>query len=219
MSIVDKIQERIDKALLTTRDKPRSYLGASVLGEECARKIWYYVNDPKEVDDPQTLRKFEVGKRLEPMVVKLLKDAGYQLFCVGDDQIRFEDGNIAGSGDGVIKGIDGDEDTPYLLEVKTSNEFSFKQFKKQGIDANEKYKGQVMIYMKYFRLSKCLFVVLNKDNQEIYMEIVSYDEFESERLIQRGKHILTLDTEPERHYNSKSWFKCQWCSWKKECWK
>ena len=219
MNTVDKIHARINEAIVKKRDKPRSYLGASVLGAECARQVWYYVNDPKEVEDPTVLRKFAVGKTLEPMIVQFFIDAGYQLFCTGDDQIRFEDGGIAGSGDGVIKGIEGDEKTPYLLEVKTANSFYFKEFVKKGVAvANEKYFGQIQVYMCKFKLKKCLFVVLNKDTQDIHLEIVHYDEFEAVRLIDRAKHILTMKEEPERHFPAKNYFKCNFCQWKKICW-
>ena len=219
MNTIEKIHARINEAIIKKRDKPRQYLGASVLGAECARQVWYYVNDPKEVEDPTVLRKFAVGKALEPTIVQFFIDAGYKLFCTGDDQIRFEDGGIAGSGDGVIKGIEDDENTPYLLEAKTANSFYFKEFAKKGVAAvNEKYFGQVQVYMRYFKLKKCLFVAMNKDSQELYLEIIHYDEFEAVRLIERAKHLLTMKEEPERHFPSKSYFKCAWCSWKKTCW-
>lgn len=218
MNTIEKIHARLDEAILIKRDKPRTYLGASVLGTECARQIWYYINDPKDVEDPVTLRKFKVGHYLEPMLVELFKNAGYKLFCTGDDQIGFEDGKIAGHADGVILGIDGDEETPYLLEFKTANSFYFKEFQKKGISANEKYLGQVQIYMNKFKLKKCLFVVMNKDTQELYLEIVNYDEFEAVRLIERGHHILSMKEAPEKHYPASNYFKCRFCQWRKTCW-
>ena len=216
--IIERIHERIDQAIVEKRDKPRTYLGASVLGTECARQLWYTKFDPKEVQDPNVLRKFKVGNFLEPMIVELFEKANYQLFCTGENQIRFEDGELAGSGDGIIKGIEGDEETPYLLEIKTSNSFSFKQFVKDGIDANEKYKGQINIYMYKFKLKKCLFVVMNKDTQELHIEIVRLDEYEAVRLLERGKHILTMTEPPERHFPRSNYFKCKWCNWNKTCW-
>jgi CRISPR/Cas system-associated exonuclease Cas4 (RecB family) len=216
--IIERIHERVNQAMLEKREKPRTYLGASILGTECARQLWYTKFDSKNIDNPNVLMKFAVGTALEPIIVEFFNKAGYQLFCTGENQIRFEDGEIAGSGDGVIKGIEGDEETPYLLEIKTANSFYFKQFVKDGISANEKYKGQVNIYMKEFKLKKCLFVVMNKDTQELHMEIVQYDEYEAVRLLERGKHILTMSEPPERQYPKSNYFKCKFCGWNKTCW-
>jgi len=219
MNTVDKIHARINAAIVKKRDKPRTYLGASILGTECARQLWYYINDPKEVEDPQTLRKFEVGKALEPVIINYFKEAGYTLYGHDGRQLGFTDNGIAGHCDFVIKGIDDDEETPYLGEIKTANSFYFKEFVKKGIAANEKYAGQLQVYMHKFKLKKGLFVVMNKDTQELYIEIVSYDEFEAVRLLDRGHHILTMKEEPERHFPAKNYFKCNFCQWKKICWK
>ena len=216
--IIERIHERVNQAMLEKREKPRTYLGASILGTECARQLWYTKFDSKEVEDPNVLRKFKVGHYLEPMMVELFEKAGYQMWGVSGEQFGFEDGGIAGHADGVIKGIDGDENTPYLLEFKTSNSFYFKQFVKDGIAANEKYAGQVQIYMNKFKLKKCLFVVMNKDTQELYFEIVLADEYEAVRLLERGKHILTMTEPPERHYAQANYFKCRFCNWRKTCW-
>ena len=216
--IIERIHERIDQAIVEKREKPRTYLGASILGTECARQLWYTKFNSKEVEDPNVLKKFKVGHYLEPMMVDLFRKAGYQMWGVDGEQLGFEDEGIAGHCDGIIKGIDGDEETPYLLEFKTSNSFYFKQFVKDGISANEKYAGQVQIYMHKFKLKKCLFVVMNKDTQEMHYEIVLYDEYEAVRLLERGKHILTMTEPPERGYPRSNYFKCKWCNWNKTCW-
>lgn len=219
----DKIHELVDLAIESENEKSekRSYMGASGLGVECARQLWYSFHTPKKEFNALTLRKFAVGHALEPVVVEWLKKAGFTLYTVDSkgEQFGFEDGVIGGHCDGVIKGIPFNEEEPYLLEVKTANNFYWKEFNKSGIDGNERYKGQVHIYMNKFKLKKCLFVVVNKDTQELYFEIVEYDEFEALRLLSRG-HSLAVETEPPaRHYESKSYFKCKYCSYYKECWK
>lgn len=220
MGTVDKLHELVDNAIVNEVRVRRDYLGASGLGAECARQVWYSHHTPKPVDNAQTLRKFSVGHALEPIVVGWLKNAGLQIWTHDSEgnQFGFVDGKIAGHCDLVIKGIPGDEDTPYLGEIKTSNGFYFKQFQKDGIDCNDKYKGQVQIYMHKFKLKKCLFIVLNKDTQELYFEIIKYDEFEAVRLLERGHLLAEMSMPPERHYPSKSWFKCRFCNYNKECW-
>lgn len=214
--IVDLVKEKIDSALLEKREGPRTYLGASQLGTECDRQLWLSFFHPKPVENPQTLRKFMVGHRLEPMMVELLKKAGYEVHEVDEsgNQFGFEDGQIAGHCDGFIK-ID---DEWYLLEFKTSNTHYFKEFKKDGFEHNNKYRAQVHIYMNKFKLKKCLAFVLNKDTQEIYLEVIEYDERVAKYYLKRGHEILESETMPERKYSSKMNFNCKMCSYYKECW-
>jgi hypothetical protein len=221
--ITDALHDLINNAIIKQRGEipVRSYMGASGLGVECQRSLWYSFFKTLPIDNPVTLRKFDVGNAFEPIVNKWLSDAGLTLFSTSSDgkQFGFSDGLLGGNCDGVIKGIPGDENTPYLLEIKTSNGFYFKQFVKDGIGCNDKYKGQVQIYMNKLRLKKCLFVVVNKDSQELYLEIVDYDEFEALRLIERGHQTSKMISEPERHYENKMNFHCKMCTYYKECWK
>ncbi len=214
--VINLIKQRIDEALLEKREGPRTYLGASQLGTECDRQLWMSFFHPKPVENPTTLRKFMVGHRLEPMMVELLKKAGFNVHDVDEngDQFGFEDGKIAGHCDGFIE-IDGEW---YLLEFKTSNSFYFKQFKKEGFENNNKYRVQVHIYMHKFKLNKCLAFVLNKDDQEIYLEIINYDEKIAKYYLKRGYEILESETIPDRKYSTKMNFNCKFCNYYKECW-
>ena len=214
--IVDLIKEKIDSALLEKREGPRTYLGASSLGTECDRQLWLSFFHPKPVDNPQTLRKFKVGHYLEPMMVDLLKKAGFNVHEVDEngEQFGFEDGQIAGHCDGFIE-IDGEW---LLLEFKTANKFNFNTFKKEGFEDNNKYRVQVQIYMHKFGLKRCLAFVMNKDDQEIYLEIIDYDKKVAEYYLKRGHEILESETTPERKYTTKMNFNCKMCSYYKECW-
>lgn len=218
----DALHAMIDLAILREHGEqsPRSYLGASGLGAECARQVWYQYHQPKPIDKAIVLRKFDVGHSLEPLMVKWLRSSGLKIWEVDNngEQFGFVDGDIAGHCDAVVKGIPFDEETPYLLEFKTSNSHYFKQFQKDGIVCNDKYAGQMQIYMHKLRLKKGLFVVVNKDDQGLYLEVVLYDEFEALRLLSRGHDIAGSKDLPDRHYPNKSYFKCKYCNHYRECW-
>lgn len=219
MNIIEALHAILDESMLAHQDAPRDYLGASVLGNECQRATWYAYHQPENNFKAETLRKFDFGHLVEPLAISWLIKAGLTLFTsIDGKQFRFDDGHLGGSCDGVVKGIPGDELTPYLLEVKSANDFSFKAFKKDGITHNKGYSGQVQIYMHQFNLKKCLFMVVNKNSQEIYFEIVEYDEFEATRLIQRGHQTVEMQEAPERHYQNKSFFLCKMCSYYGKCW-
>lgn len=218
--ITDKLHEMVDQAILRENKSSRNYLGTSSLGESCDRALWYSYHTPKQTDDPQTLRKFNVGHALEPVVLKWLQDAGLQVWTSDSNgnQFGFEDGIIQGHIDAVIRGIPGDEDTAYLGEVKTANQFNFKAFVKEGIGHNEKYLVQVHVYMHKMKLKKCLFIVVNKDSQELYFEVINYDEFVAATALQRGFTIAESSEVPDRKYATKSYFRCKMCTYYKECW-
>lgn len=215
----DALHTLIDNACLNQDRPSRDYMGASGLGVECQRSLWYSFHKPMPIDKAQTLRKFDVGNALEPVVIKWLQDAGIKFFTPPNGkQFSFKDGLLGGSCDGVIYNIPGDTEEPYLLEIKTSNGFYFKEFQKKGISANDKYAGQVQVYMNKFKLKKSLFAVVNKDTQELFLQIIKYDEFEALRLIERGHQTASMENEPDRSYSTKMDYRCKVCSYYKMCW-
>lgn len=212
----------IDDAILerSKKQSPRDYMGASILGEECDRKLWYSYKIPWTVDDPRLQRIFDMGNIIEDYVIKLLKDAGITVYDVDSDgeQFGFVDGKIAGHSDGVLIGLP-ESSKPHLFECKSANETSFKKFVKDGLKkTNDKYWAQVHIYMQKLKLERCLFVVMNKNTQELYLERVKYDKFVADHYLLRGHEIAAMETEPDRKYAKKTFYKCKWCNYKDRCW-
>lgn len=218
---IDALHKLVDEAILNQERIERDYLGASLIGTECDRQLWYSYHQPLPIDSAKTLRIFDVGHELESLMIKWLELAGLKLFTVDSngEQFRFTDGKISGGCDGVVKGLPGDEATPYLLEFKTANDFRWKAFVKDGFCSDEKYKAQIHLYMLKFNLKKCLAVVLNKNTQEMYYEVIDFDEFEAQTALNRGKAIVAMEEMPDRKYPSRSFFKCAFCNYKEVCWK
>lgn len=214
-----EVVELIDQAILKRagEQSPRSYLGASGLGEPCDKKLWYSYKKPKSVDDPRILRIFDLGNLIEDYMVKLLRDAGYTIHTHDEDgkQFGFIDMPIAGNSDGVLMLPDG----PHLAEFKSYNTTRFSTLKKGGVHVSDpKYYTQVQIYMGEMKLDKCLFLALNKNDCEIYTEVIDYDPIEHNWSKNRGHEIAVMEAEPSRKYTHKSHFACKMCNWRKECW-
>ena len=74
------------------------------------------------------------------------------------------------------------------------------------------------IYMHKLKLNRALFVMLNKDNQELYFERVEYDKVLATHLLLRGHEIADMKQMPDRRYKSKTFYKCKFCNWNKDCW-
>ena len=198
----------------------RDYLGASLLGEECSRKLWYTFHQPKTVDDPRVHRIFALGHILEDYMIKLLRDAGLTVYCEDEngEQFGFRDGLIAGHIDGVVVGLP-ESSKPHLAEFKTANSKRFKQFCEKGCEAVEpKYWGQCHIYMYKMQLENCLFMVICKDTQQLYFERIKLDAKYAQSLLERGKMIAESEDMPARRYTKRTFFKCRFCQWAESCW-
>jgi len=133
----NKLAVMLDSAIAQEhRQKPkRSYLGASRLGENCARKLQYEFMgaEPDQPFSGKQLRTFAMGHHLESLVISWLKDAGFDIRTHNKDgqQYSFSVANdrIAGHIDGVIvAGPDGFL-YPALFECKTLNNKSCKTLK------------------------------------------------------------------------------------------
>lgn len=222
MELVIGTLKLIDDAILSraSKEKSRSYMGGSILGTECDRQLWYSYKRPWKVDSAKLQRIFDLGNILEDYVVKLLKDAGITVFekDANGEQFGFVDGKIAGHSDGVLLGLP-ESSKPHLFECKSANDKSYKIFVKNGLEkTNNKYWVQVHIYMQKLKLERCLFVVINKNTCEIYIERVTYDKNVATSYLLRGHDIAEMETEPDRKYSSKAFYKCKFCNYRNECW-
>jgi hypothetical protein len=211
----------IDHALseAAREEEPRKYLGASVIGEECHRKLWYSFHKPKPILDPRVNRIFRLGNLIEDEIISILRLAGFNVYTEQEngEQFGFIDGPIAGHIDGVITGLP-ESSKPHLLELKSAKDKSWKEFVKEGYQKDSKYMAQVQIYMRKMGLERALVIVYNKDTSELYLERIKLKKRHADALISKGKAIAEMDNEPPRQYSSKTFFKCRWCDWNKECW-
>lgn len=216
--------ELIDMAISqrSLSQKKRDYLGASMLGEECDRKLWYDFHEPVPVEDPRVQRIFDMGNLIEDYLVELLKDAGVKVFAVdaNGEQFGFVDGPVAGHSDGVAIGLpEMPENTPALLEFKSCNAKNFKAFKDKGVRAhNYKYFVQMQVYMRKLNLRYAMFIAMNKDTQELYFEVVELQDSIAGHFILRGKEIAETKELPNRKYVSDTFYKCKFCNHRKKCW-
>ena len=86
MDLVAAIHNSISKE---KSEEPRNYIGALSIAEPCRRKLWYgfkgYQGNPIE---PKTQITFEIGHKLEEMILEYLTRSGIfvinkgQRFCL-----------------------------------------------------------------------------------------------------------------------------------------
>lgn len=212
----------VDKAIFKRAQlaKPRNYIGGSSMGKECDALIWFNYKFPVPTEDPRIQRIFDIGNALEPVIIGWLKEAGFTVYEKDTDGKQFEvvDGKTKFHIDGVIVGIP-ESKKPHLLEIKTAKDSRFEEFKKKGVKGSDpEYYGQIQVYMLKFELERCLFVVMNKDTQELYFERLELNKMEATFLVSRAKEIGEMDERPERKYGSRDFYKCRWCAHRERCW-
>lgn len=197
---------------------PRPHLGASEIGHKCERALWYSFRWAfKKNFNGRMLRLFETGNLAEARLIKELRLAGFEVEDRDDGhQLRFkEHGHFAGSIDGKIL-INGEW---YLLEIKTSNLKGFTYLKENGVKkAQLKHYAQMQTYMRKMGLAKALYVSICKDNEEIYSEVVNYNEKESLKLSEKALRVIQSEDAPPRISDTiKGCFECEWCDYVSNC--
>lgn len=210
---------RIDK-YYEKQYEPRLRLGLSQAGHECNRFLWYKHNKYVEPDIPsgKLLRLFELGNKVEDLVINDLRSAGY---TVTDEQkkVEFDWGNtkLKGSIDGLIYGVTS-SCKPHLLEIKSSNSKRFKQLQKQGYEEwSDTYKFQIHAYCLGLGLQRILAVVYCKDNSELYTERISLDKEWITEKLEHVFEVISSDVMPDRKCPNKSWWKSRFCPMRKNC--
>ena len=85
-TVSDAVNAAIDAALMAkrAREPVRDYLGASIIGEECERKLQYNFTrtpvDPKRVLTPKQLRIFATGHHVEDMAAGTMDENAEDMF-------------------------------------------------------------------------------------------------------------------------------------------
>ena len=198
----------------------RQHLGASQLGNPCARAVWYglhWCSKPSFTENGRILRLFQTGNLEEPRLLEDLKRIGIEIVST---QAHFTDSDckiISGSCVGIARGFK-EHSGDVLLEFKTSNTKFFKQMQKNGVrDSKPIHYVQMNVYMKWANLQYGLYIVVCKETDEIYTEWITFDEETANTALLNAKNIVLSQIPPTKPYVKLS-SDCMFCDHKKICW-
>ncbi len=219
-----KVIPHMGDAYRTNEDGHRSHMGASLIGGECPRAIWYGFRwATKSNFEGRLLRLFNRGHLEEARFIAMLLMIGcevYQQDAEGNQfRISHAEGHFGGSGDGVVIGCpDLPEGTAALCEFKTSADKPFQEVKAKGVrDAKFEHYVQMNIYMRKMGLAVALYMVVNKNNDELYGEIVHLDTAIADQFLDRGEKLVWMDNAPDRISESPGFWKCRFCDHRPVC--
>jgi len=223
-----QINEILDAKLLERHknQEKRNYLGASMLGEECTRKIQLqYMKHDVDVT-AQNIRTFAIGTHLESLIAEWMILTGFDLRTKDENGESFgfsvADGRMAGHVDGIIKDSS-IISCPALWECKTLNNKSWNDTAKRGVLVSKPiYYAQIQLYLAYMDLEEnpCVFTALNKDTSELYHELIPFDAECAQRYSDRAAQIIKATENNELLScisSDPSFFKCKMCGFRDQC--
>lgn len=243
---LQKVLPHIGDAYRQDEDGFRSHMGASLIGGECARHIWYNFRWAiKGNFDGRILRLFNRGHLEEGRFLAALLMIGCQVYQQDENGKQFRishaEGHFGGSGDGVAINLpDLSPGQPALTEFKTHNDKSFTElagdnwkdyvkalldpglpavpFKGAGVrDAKFEHYVQMNIYMRKMGIPVALYVAVNKNDDSIYAELLSLDIAVADQFLDRGEKMVWMDEPPKKLNESPGFWKCRFCDHKGVC--
>ena len=214
-------------------DGHRNHLGASMIGDDCLRKLWYsfrwvltptYINEKGEDHKGRMGRLFNRGHLEEIRFVAWLRGMGFNVREFQDDgktQFRIKDcnGHFGGSLDGMVVlpenyGVNEE----MLLEFKTSGEKAFEKLKKETVKiAKPVHYAQMCMYGKHYKLRYALYMCINKNTDEVYVEIVELDHSFADRLTVKAHNVIGAQTPPAKLSQSSAYLECKFCDYAPVC--
>lgn len=199
-------------------------ISASTLGKTCDRELFYslrWVSDP-EIFDGRKLRIFERGNIEEDRIVADLKRAGLNVQEVGMDgkQWRFAlaRGFVRGKADGKITGVLEAPKATHVLEIKSAKAADWRGVKKHGLRKHKPdHWHQLHSGMVGLGIDRGLYIMVNKDTEEILTERLRIDHEEAARQEARALAIVDAHDAPSRAADKPDSFVCRFCKHKSVC--
>tara|TARA_B100000780_G_scaffold58932_1_gene37590 strand:- start:5825 stop:6874 length:1050 start_codon:yes stop_codon:yes gene_type:complete len=205
-------------------ESSRAHLGASMIGRECNRALWYGFRWATVPNFPgRVLRLFKRGHDEESFFITDLIKSGAQVWSEDATTGKqygcsFHGGHFAGSSDGVAKGLLESPDEPHLLEFKTHNHKSFALLKKQGVrESKPEHYAQMQVYMHGLDLKHAMYMAVSKDTDELFTEFFDYNQDDALALVEKARNIIATDEPPPGISTRAEFFKCKFCDHQDVC--
>lgn len=205
-------------------EAPRNYLGASIIGHECDRYLWFSFRQCfREKFEGRMLRLFDTGHREEIRFSEDLRGIGCQVEThdANGKQIGVIalGGHLRGHLDAVALGVPEAPATWHVAEFKTHSSKSFEKLKREGVKAsNPQHWTQMQVYMGLTKITRALYLARNKDTDELYSERVHFDATAFKAILARAKRIIEATAAPDRIAGRSDDWRCKFCCHHDLCW-
>lgn len=200
----DKVEER------------RPYIGASVIGTECTRKLWLAFRWCFQEEFPgRILRLFNRGHREEPVFIKELEAIGCQVEGTQHEEVA-HNGHFKMHCDGVVKGLIEAPETWHVIDFKTMGEKSFKRFTacktaEEFYEEFPEYYGQLQVEMELMKLDRAALLAVNKNTDDLHLLRMKRDAQAGKYFLERAGEVISAQA-PEACERNASDFRCRFCA-------
>ena len=202
----------------------RPYLGASSIGKECRRALWYDFRwASREQFDGRMLRLFQTGHLAESRFVADLRAIDVEVYDVDpatSKQFGFSDhgGHARGHMDGCARHVPGGGKKWHVTEYKTHAAKSFAALKKDGVKKSKpQHYAQMTWYMGQSGMDRALYLAVNKDTDDLYAERIEFDATEYEKIQAKFDAIIFAAEPPAKISEDPKYYICNMCSHKDVC--
>jgi hypothetical protein len=229
----DPTLEAMKAAIKAAQDtRRRDYLGASLIGNECARQIWYEYNGfERPPFEAETLMNFEDGHRTEDLTAARLRMVpGIELWTHDEngEQFGFKalGGKFSGHCDGVIRGLKQATKALHIWEAKCSAQKKFSEFQNCKAKFGEKlalknwnqnYFAQAQLYMHYLNIDRHYMTVALAGGRDYDSCRTEYQPEVAQFYIDRADSIISAREPPSRINEKPDFFLCRFCNFKEIC--
>lgn len=198
---------------ITPIDLPRDYIGASIIGSDCLRQIWYeYRAIQGEPHEHRHWRKMQIGKNLESIILQWLCDANVNVKTNNSKFVDSELNYFCGNVDAVLPELDA------VIDIKIIKSSSFREFISKGLRRWSRiYYAQLQAYMGMGGYSFAYLLAMNKDTAELHDERIEFDPMFYKLLKHRAEMIHASKVEPPKAYSNPSWWLCKMCKFRRIC--
>jgi hypothetical protein len=221
------INDAIERAAATGAELPRPYLGVSIIGQECARRVQFDWWCKPELA-ARTRAIFDRGHYHEERTRQHLIAAGFKFAPPEALAFSAVDGALRGHADGII--IAGPNLPgaylifPAIWEHKALKASSWREIERDGLEKkHSQYLAQISLYQAYLDITNpALFTVVNCDTCEWLHFLVPFNAERAQLWSDRAANIIKATRASEllpRAYDDPESWPCKACSHKERCWR
>jgi hypothetical protein len=196
----------------------RAHLGASLIGTECERALWYSFRwTTRARHTGRLLRLFETGNLAESRFVADLRRIGVTVLDLDPVtgrqwNLRDASGHFGGSMDAVAIGFAEAPSTWHVCEFKTHGHKSFAKLAAEGVERSKPlHWAQMQAYMQLAGLDRAFYLAVCKDTDELYQERIRHDAEAGLRILAKAQRIVDATRPPARISEDPAWWQCRFC--------
>jgi len=221
------LNDAIERAAAGKAELPRPYLGASIVGSDCLRRVQYDWWCTPTLD-ARTRAIFARGHYFEARVREQLVAVGFKFARPEALAFTAVNGDLRGHADGIITAGPNPLGSayvnyPFIWECKALNARNWRALARNGLEKEfARYAAQISLYQAYLNLhNPLLFSAVNVDSCELLFFWVPFDPERAQLWSDRAANIIAATRAGEllpRAYKDPEKFPCKMCPHVARCW-